>query len=319
MEFPTHLVNACLGLLQKNMDKVVERNPEMLELFAGQPFKVIDTGIHPKLIADWNRHGLLIKSPERNRMHRFSLSEMVWVKLIEKMRSYNVELDVIRKFKDENVVFERENLEQIFHDPGLKESIASLVNPSERKILDEFFSMNENVKKFLSTLPIDIFSINQLEGMILFCLMVKRPFSILLGENGEPFFFSPAFLEYPELDSKELLKVLSGSYVSISLTEVLAECIAVAPMEKISKEIRLVTDDEAAVLAALQEDGIQSLNIRFDRKGEMDLLEITKLEVVDKKARLMELILMNGYQDIKLKTEKGVLVTCQNTRKMKLK
>jgi DNA-binding transcriptional MerR regulator len=319
MEFPKHVVNACLDMIKQNMERVIKEQPEMLELFGGQPFKVSDTGVHPKLIADWNRYGLLLKSPEKNRMHRFSLTEFVWVKIIEKMRNYNVLIETIQRFKNENVLFERDNIDEIFKDPRFFESMIEKFGESERKTLEDFFSMSDNVKKFLSTLPIDLFNINQLDGMILFCLMIKKPFSIFLNNQGDSFYFSPAFLEYPELDSEELLNVLSGSYVSISLTEVLAECIAVAPLEKVSKQLKLVTESEAIVLEALQKEDIQSLSIRFNKKGEMDLMEITKMELVDKKARLLELILMNGYQDITMKTANGDIILCKNTRKVKLK
>ena len=319
MSFPKHIVNATLDMISKNMEQIVKEQPELLELFAGHPFKVADSRIHPKLIADWSRYGLLLKTPEKNRMHRFSLSEFVWVKLIEKMRSYNVLIETIQRFKKENVLFERENMDQIFNNPQFLDTMVEKFGESDRKTLEDFFSLTDNVKTFLSTLPIDIFNINQLDGMILFCLMIKQPFSILVNEKGDPFFFSPAFLEYPELDSSELLQVLSGSYVSISLTEVLAECIAIASIEKVSKQLKLITENEATLLTALQEEDVESLSIRFDKKGEMDLIEITKLEQVDKKARLMELILMNGYQDITMKTAKGNIILCKNTRKVKLK
>ena len=69
----------------------------------------------------------------------------------------------------------------------------------------------------------------------------------------------------------------------------------------------------------LREKNLTSVVIRFDDKDEIDLLEITNTPKVDKRSRLMELILMNGYQDITVKTQNGNIVSCKNTRKVKLK
>ena len=83
--------------------------------------------------------------------------------------------------------------------------------------------------------------------------------------------------------------------------------------------LKLITENEALILTALKEGNLKSVKIRFDNKSEMEILEITQSEKVDKSVRLMEMMLQNGYQDISVKTANGKIVQYENTRKLKLK
>ena len=99
----------------------------------------------------------------------------------------------------------------------------------------------------------------------------------------------------------------------------LAQVLTLAPMEKVSEKLKLVTETEAQVLETLREKDLSSVMIRFDGKNEMDLLEVTKAGKLDKRVRMMDVILKDGYQVITVKTANGQIVQCENTRKLKLK
>ena len=49
------------------------------------------------------------------------------------------------------------------------------------------------------------------------------------------------------------------------------------------------------------------------------LPQLTKKEKVDERARLMELLLTKGYQQLVVNTQEGKVVHFENTRKLKLK
>ena len=73
------------------------------------------------------------------------------------------------------------------------------------------------------------------------------------------------------------------------------------------------------VWEALRAEGVKSIHVRFDNNEEMNLLEVSYEQSVANQTRLLELMLTDGYQDITLKSQNGVIVHCQNTRKIKLK
>ena len=319
MSYPIHLIEATSAIFSEYEKEILTEFPELVRAFTEKPFRVSHSDIHPKVLADWSRGGLLLTKPERNRMHRFSLAEFVWIKLIQKMRLYNFPLERIISFKNDMVETGENEMDEFLNSQEAINKLVEQMGGGQAEKMKAFFSQAELVKKHLAMLPFDLTKLNLLEGLILFCLIVKRPISFMIDDQGKIFVFSPIFLERKEIDQTELQQLLCRSYVSISLTEVLAETMAMAPIESLSEEIRVITAQEAKVLEALREKNLLSIKIRHDKNHEMDLLEVKTEQKMDKRARLLEMILMNGYQEITLKTENGNIVRCENTRKLKLK
>ena len=319
MTYPIDLVSATSAIFSNYQKEILTEFPELVRAFTEKPFRVSHSDIHPKVLADWSRQGLLLVKPEKNRMHRLSLAELVWIKLIQKMRRYNLSIERITAFKNDMVETSENEMDELLKNKEAIEMMAAQLGGGQAEMMKAFFSQPELVKKHLDMLPFNFSELNLLEGLILFCLVIKRPVSFMIDDEGKVFVFSPVFLERPELDQTELQQQLCGSYVSISLTEVLAETMAMKPVIPLTEEIRVITEQEAKVLEVLRQKNLLSVVIRYDKKHHIDLLEVKKEEKVDKRARLLELILMNGYQDITIKTEKGTIVKCENTRKMKMK
>jgi hypothetical protein len=92
-----------------------------------------------------------------------------------------------------------------------------------------------------------------------------------------------------------------------------------APMEKVSEKLRLLSPEEAAVIEALRTQRLKSVTIRLNDGGEVDFLELTTVEHADRGTKLLELMVHEGYHEIRVKTEKGKVVYCENIRKIKLK
>jgi hypothetical protein len=107
--------------------------------------------------------------------------------------------------------------------------------------------------------------------------------------------------------------------VSISLTKILSDVLVLSDLDILHGNLMLLSDAEANVLQALREDDLSSVLIRYDKDNQMDLLEVKKLQKTEREARLMDLMLKDGYQDITVKTQHGKVVYCENTRKVKLK
>jgi|FLOH01.1.fsa_nt_gi hypothetical protein len=305
------------------LGKIVSSPVNLLEIKARleeKPYRATDTGIHPKILADWNRKDLLMVKPEPNKMHRFSLTEFVWVKLIEKMREYNFPLPVIKAFKEDL----------------LKSSFSEQTNEITPSFLFDIMKDMDGVKedpqkfkKFLEEtdlgafaeelLPKEILSGNMLELFILHSLFLQTPFSFFIDHNGKGIIFNPLMLQDGVYDKQDISDLFSKSFVSISLTEVLSEVLVLTDVEILHGQLMLISDTEANVLQALREDEVLSVLVRFDKENQMDLMKIKKLQKVEREARIMELMLNDGYQDIKMITQHGKIVYCENTRKVKLK
>jgi len=305
------------------LSKIVSSDVSFLELKArldNKPYKVIDTGIHPKILADWNRKDLLLVKPARNKMHRFSLTEFVWVKFIEKMRVYNFPLPIIQAFKKDlietSVIDDLSDITPSFIVEMMKDMDGIKEDPeSFRKYLTEL-GVQQMMSDFLGQMGM---SGNKLEIFILLSLYLQTPFSFLINPDGKGIVFNPLMMNDGIYEKKDINDLFSKSFVSISLNEVLSEVMVLSELEILNGQLMVLSDMEANVIQALREDELTSVVVRFDKDHQMDLMEIKKLQKVEREARLLDIILKNGYQDITLKTQNGKVVYCENTRKIKLK
>lgn len=84
------------------------------------------------------------------------------------------------------------------------------------------------------------------------------------------------------------------------------------------KNLQILTDQELEIIDIIREKGTKKIEIYFGKDEKPELLKITKQNILVSETRLKELILVGGYQDIKITTEKGKIVNFENTKKIKL-
>ncbi|HAP69431.1 MAG TPA: hypothetical protein DCR04_06855 [Flavobacteriales bacterium] len=283
-----------------------------------KPYRAVETGIPPKVMADWNRHDLLLVKPEKNKMHRFSITEFVWVKLIEKMRQQGLPLKVIKEFKDSlhDDFFEQEA--EPVSKSFLKEQLSAMPWV-DSAILNRFLKEKSINDMLTEHLPEGVLDGNVLELLVLLCLYLKTPISFFLYHSGEAIVFNSLMLQDGMYRQEDIEKLFSSSFVSISLTEVLSEVLLLSDVDILHGQLKVLSDMEANVLDALREDEVSSVVIRFDKDSQMDLMEVKKVQKAEREVRLMDLMLKDGYEEITVKTQHGKIVRCENTRKVKLK
>ncbi|MCB9190304.1 MAG: hypothetical protein H6602_01375 [Flavobacteriales bacterium] len=304
------------------VDQAIRSPVSMLELKARleeKPYRAVDTGIHPKVMADWNRHELLLVKPEPNKMHRFSITEFVWVKLIEKMRQYGFPLKVIKAFKEDMDSSIVEQVSSEFTTSFFFENLKGMPGMDDHEKLKRYLAQadpNEMARQFLPQYGLDG---NVLELLVVFCLFLKTPFSFFIDHEGKGTYFSPLMLKEGLYSQDDISELFTQSFVSISLSEVLSEVFLLSDIDILHGQLMVLSDMEANVLEALREDDLSSVMIRYDKDNQMDLMEIKKLQKTEREARLMDLMLKGGYQDITVKTQHGKVVYCETTRKVKLK
>lgn len=303
--------------LDRYMQNITEQYPDLIAGMSEKPFTVVETGVRPKTIADWNGKGLLLSPRQERKHHRLSTSEFLWIKMIEKMRELNLPFTLIEKVKDGLVTPLEIDMMGLINSPIVQDMIKTL-GTEQRANLEKTLSDPKSRKELFADFPMDTSRLNQLDNVVLIALVTKQPVSLLIDTSGNALVLSPLFFD-TEQGGQLLIDMISNTHVNISVSEILAQVLTLAPVEKISEKLKLVTETEAQVLEALREKDLSSVMIRFDGKSEMDLLEVTKAGKMDKRARMMEVILQDGYQVITVKTAKGKIVQCENTRKLKLK
>lgn len=281
------------------MGKILERK-----------FTIKDLGVNYRWLNHWQTKGLLFGSYDEYKWKKFNLQEYVWIKIIHKLREFNMDLETVTKVKmvlNSDITGEdlSENSEVNFN-----EIIAQFAPHNQKMEVAGILANLEIQKKIKET------RINVLGSFILDILLLGSYYSIIINPARQ---ILPVKYNYLELISNipEFQNLLSGSFISISVTEILRDFILEKEIfQSYKRRLALLSDEETLVLNSIRQDDLRSVTIRFDNRNNMNLLEEIRETKIDKSTRLAELIIAKGYQDITIKTQNGDIVYCENKKKI---
>ena len=233
---------------------------------------------------------------------------MLWLKIIQNLRELNLPLDTIKNIKD--ILFHKIDFENIFED---KEILAQLKNALQEKESETFIDIinSKELKELINAEQLTF-----LDNIVLDLIFTRSNFRLLFTKDGQVMLHKDNYEDYlytiPEY--RELLK---STHISISLNRVLADITKELIEDEGLKTLQILTD-ELEIIDIIREKGIKKIEIYFGKDEKPELLKITKQNILVSETRLKELILVGGYQDIKITTEKGKIVNFENTKKIKL-
>jgi hypothetical protein len=272
-------------------------------------FTVKEIGVDYRWIDHWHSKGLLIWNYEERKWRKFNLIEFVWLKMIIKMRQFNIGLDTVKSVKD--MLDNNLTVDDFMKINGnsIMDIIPKIAPSDLESATKDFLKENEvleNIKNF---------KMNLLELYIMDILTLYSYCSILINPNGKIIPIKYSYLEMYS-DKMEFKDFITKSYVSISITETLRDFIIEKDIDlNNTKRLALLTDEESLVLNTIRQDDLKSVIIKFDYDKKMDLLEEIREKKIDKDSRLFEIIMTKGYQDITIKTQNGEIVYCENKTK----
>lgn len=272
-------------------------------------FGIKDVGVTYRWISYWDSKGLLIGDYSEGKWRKFDLVEFVWLKMIIKLREFNFPIDKIKWIKD-NLIQNAAVSELIGHD----EVADILIRLSSEGNKEEMKRLLKD-KNFIDQMTVQ--SLNLFENLILDIVTFQNGYSILINSNELIPVKHSALESLSEL--KEFNDLLRGSFISISVSEILRDYMIREVGIKSKNKLALLTREEEKVLEVLRQDNLKSVIIKYDQDKEINLLETVKVVKIDKRARLIDFIMTHGYQDITIKTQDGEIVYCENKLKIMLK
>jgi hypothetical protein len=248
----------------------------------------------------------LIGDYPKGKWRKFNLVEFVWLKMVIKLREFNVPIEKIKWIK-ENLVQDIP-VPEFLAQEQVAEIMIKLASEDKRDAIMKLLK-DKKIIDLLSSETMNLF-----ETMIMDIISFKNSYSILIG----PTEFIP--LKHSALESlsdlKEFNDLLRGSFISISVSEILRDYLIGEIEVKEKNKLALLTEEEEKVLEVLRQDNLKSVMIKYGHDKEIDLLEIVKVVKIDKRARLIDFIMTHGYQDITIKTQNGEIVYCENKQKL---
>jgi DNA-binding transcriptional MerR regulator len=268
-------------------------------------FSLANVGVTYRWISHWYKMGILIGSYEDGKWKKFDLVEYVWLKMIIQMRKFNLSLEMIKRVKD-NLVQEIPVSEVLGVDEVM-DALMKLANENKRDEIRKALQDKDVVARLQSQ------TLNLFETLIMDVVSFHDSFSIFISSS------QVVPVKHSSLENiasfSSFNTIFTGSFISISISEIVRDYMLGDLGIRHKQKLVLLTDGEEQVLKALREDNLKSVTVRYGSNQEIDLLETTKIEKVDKRARLMDFIMANGYQDITIKTQNGEIVYCENKRK----
>jgi DNA-binding transcriptional MerR regulator len=301
-------------LIQIELNKILDENlggqfKTIDEAISKKQFLVGDLGITYRWLTHWDQKDLLITKEETSKWRRYDFVDFVWIKMIQKMRGFNVSLAQVKIIKDQ--LIQDITYEEAINSNEIRQAVKDL-NPlvgevEIDRILDEALRSGEPQNE----------KINFLKLFILDAIILKNHFALLLNDEMEIVIYKESFRkEYLKID--DFKNFLLGSHLNISITELLVDFIKLNDLEFSHNDLELITEQEKEVLEYLRNHKeLKAATITF-KDGEMDLLELVQLKQVDLSNRLTEVMMTRGYEEITIKTQNGHIVHCENTRKIKL-
>ena len=268
-------------------------------------FTIKDVGLTYRWITYWDARGLLIGDYTEGKWRKFNLVEFVWLKMIVKLREFNIPLEKIKWIK-ENLI-QKETVSELIALDEVAEVLIKLSSEGNREEVIRLLKDKDFIDKMRKE------SLNLFEIIILDIITFQNGYSILVGNNELIPIKHSALESLSEL--KELNDLLRGSFISISVSEILRDYMINDVGINDKKKLALLTKEEEKILDVLRQDNLKSVTIKYGMNKEIDLIETIKVVKIDKRARLLDFIMTHGYQDITIKTQNGEIVYCENRRK----
>ncbi len=302
---------------QSEIDHIITRRGEkdyvdtitLGEKIKERVFTIKDLGVNYRWLDHWNSKGLLLSNYDTHKWKKFDLIEYVWIKIIQKIREFNMSLKVVADVKE--ILDGGYAGYDLLNSPevNFSEIVAQFAPSVKTEEVKRLLTDPELLKK------IGEMQFNSLKVIITDILLQGSCYSIILNPDGGIIIVKFSYLELIS-DIPEFKNLIYGSFVSISITEILRDYILEKELlNKNKKRLALLTEEEIKVLNTIRQNDLKSVIVKFDKNKKISFLEEVRESKIDKAARLAELILAKGYHDITIKTQNGEIVYCENKKK----
>lgn len=297
-------------IIKKSFDAFAEMNTNPVEFMREKKFTLKDFNFSPRVANHWIEKGLIANDHQAGKKIKLSLSEAFWLKLVDQLRSFNVSLESIKRIKSD--FFDRNyNVFEGLTKQQITEQLMQLklVNPQNLK----FFDLDQYL------LELSKIQLNDFELMIQSILIERIPFFLIFDTKSNFILLKEGqFSNESEAFQMEYEQITRRSHIRISMNNVLEEFVeSFGPLNSFER-VPILTKQESEVVQLMRTEDVSKVEIRYNGNSKPQMVEITTKNMINERARLNEIILSRGYQDITLKTQNGHVVCCENTIKYKL-
>ena len=266
-----------------------------------------DLGVTYTNITYWDKQGILSSQREGDAKWRnFSFIDYAWLKVIEELRDIGISTKLIKEAKDS--LFELVDVKPLYkefkkHLPELRQTM-SFTEAEKDEIIELMLAGEKKGKEKGFT----YFYLTLIQSILL-----KQPVSLLIFKDGG---VATWFENKSPLYDKDTSEAkLYGTYVSISISKIIKDFLLDDRSVFLLPKLQLLEPNEIRLLELIHSDNYDSITIHFKDK-KIKNLELKKTQ--DTKKKIVDVLTEGAYQDIVIKSHKGMVTHIQNTVKVML-
>jgi DNA-binding transcriptional MerR regulator len=268
-------------------------------------FKLKDTGIQYRSVNHWESQNLLSSEAGiQGKRRKFTFIEYMWLQVVSELRTIGLPIPLLKKVKDEifQTVSAQGVLDLLKSNPELLDKLPDDETKAELAALLQAGSLDESIAGKGASF---------FELFICETVINKIPLSLVIFSDG---YWFPWYEDKIELYSKEdIEKKAYGTHVTVSLSKIIKDFLVDEKSVYILPKLKLFETHEMKLLEIISSGEYEAITINFKNK-KIKSLEMVKAQHV--KRKIVDILTENAYQDIVIKTHKGMVTTIKNTVKL---
>jgi polyhydroxyalkanoate synthesis regulator phasin len=299
-----------IGRLPEIFNRIMNETPDYIVNFSERKYRPSHLKIAPRTINIWSEKDIL---PFKNDSgwHKFNLTECVWLKIVYQLDRLNISYDEIKKFKDQ--LFRKIEFPKALENKKIIKKIQEALKKNNLHEISEIINSSE----YMASLKEEEMTLLNL--LVIDVIFTLKNIRLLFSANGDDILM--CFIDGLEDDVKDIAEnksFLKGTHISISLNQILFEITNEIIEDNDLRKLKLVSEAESNILDAIKGNGVSKIEILYNNEDKPKLLKVTSKNKLDCSMRIKEMILNGEYQDIKITTANGNVISYENTRKIKL-
>lgn len=288
------LLKTSIEILEKYEDILL-----LLEEIKKKNYKLSDIGISARVVSHWRKSDILFDEDEKsskNKMARFNLSQIFWLKVIKKMIKFGVPISSIYTLKQ---IITIDKIYE-FVDSEIDELIESYKKekPEDLELIEEFknYIKKNGSKSMLKS------SLSSFDILLLIALVTRNNTGIIVTEEEEVVFRVEDLHEY-------IPSELNDTHLYISFNNILAEL----GLKQELKNNNIYSEKEKDIIKQIREDKVISVKVIIKKKSPTSTQ--VKYEV-ENKIPMVDLYFKHSKDDVKFFPENGkkrkIIITTHN-------
>jgi len=283
---------------------------EILKSYFTEEFTYKHLNIPSYVIINWTNSGAIEpKKKKANELFKFTFVEYIWLNIIKDLRDIGVSFDKILKVKEH--LLKEFTLKEIYDSIGADE-IKKAVKNAKADTQEE----KELVRKFQTG---DLFKktgnikINTLFYSLIHLIRSRHDVQLLIDMEGNAMAYDDFFISHSDIK------------------EITNDCLIVLPIKKYLKAFlvnpenvefisrtKLLNDNEIHIMSLIRDGKAKSIKVKLS-DGKPVMLEIEHEKKLQCEARLAEILIKEGYEELVVKTNEGIITYAKSVSTMKLK